>query len=56
MGRFCYYGGGRGIKTLGIVLMAAGFLILLLSMPSWMWASLAGIVLVSVGFLCWRFG
>ena len=56
MGRFCYYGGGRGIKTLGFVLMAAGFLILLLSMPSWMWAAILGIALISVGFLIWRFG
>lgn len=56
MGRFCFNGGGRGAKALGIVLMAAGFLILLLSVPSWMWASLAGIVLISVGFLIWRFG
>ena len=55
MGRFCYRG-GRGIKTRGLVLMAAGFLILLLSVPSWMWASLAGIALVSLGFLFWRFG
>ena len=56
MGRFCFYGGGRGIRTLGLVLMAAGFLILLLSVPSWMWASIAGVVLISVGFLFWRFG
>jgi len=38
------------------VLMGADFLILLLSMPGWMWASLAGIALISVGFLFWRFG
>ena len=36
--------------------MAAGLLILLLSVPSWLWASLVGILLVSVGFLVWRFG
>ena len=56
MGRFCFYGRGRRVKTMGVVLMGAGFLILLLSVPSWMWASIAGIVLVSIGFLFWRFG
>ena len=56
MGRFCFYGKGRGVKTIGVVLMGAGFLILLLSVPSWMWASITGIVLVSIGFLFWRFG
>lgn len=55
MGRFCFYGGGRGIRTLGVLLMAAGFLILLLSLPGWMWASLVGVALISIGFLLWRF-
>ena len=56
MGRYCFPGGGRGIRILGVVMMGLGFLILLLSMPGWMWATLVGIVLISVGFLCWRFG
>lgn len=60
MSRFCFSGGGKGgnrtARTIGLVLMAAGLLILLLSVPSWLWASLVGILLVSVGFLVWRFG
>ena len=57
MGR-CYGfrgGGSRGMRIVGIVLMAAGVLVLLLSIPSWLWATLLGILLTSVGFLIWRF-
>ena len=56
MGRYYRQSGSRLTRIIGIVLMGAGFLILLLSMPGWMWATLVGIVLISVGFLCWRFG
>ncbi|MGN0803428.1 MAG: hypothetical protein ACI4MF_12615 [Candidatus Faecivicinus sp.] len=56
MGRFCGpRNGSRTTRTIGIVLMAAGLVLLLLSVPSWMWATLLGIVLISVGFLIWRF-
>ena len=47
--------GSRTTRTIGIVLMAAGLVLLLLSVPSWMWATLLGIVLISVGFLIWIF-
>lgn len=58
MSRFCSFGGNQDkrTKTLGLVLMATGLVILLLSVPSWLWASALGIVLVSVGYLIWRFG
>ena len=58
MGRFCAFGGNgnRSTRILGLALMAAGVLILLLSVPSWLWSSVLGVVLVSVGFLIWRFG
>ena len=58
MGRFCMFreGGNRNAKTLGVVLMCAGVLLLLLSVPSWLWASTFGVVLISVGYLIWRFG
>lgn len=57
MGKFCIGGSGnRSSKIIGLVLMAAGFIILLLSVPSWLWASILGILLVSIGFLIWRFG
>ena len=46
MGRFCAFGGNgnRSTRILGLVLMAAGVLILLLSVPSWLWASALGVV------------
>lgn len=57
MGRICFGGSGnRTTKAIGLALMAAGLLILLLSVPSWMWATLLGIMLISIGFLVWRFG
>jgi len=58
MGRFCAFGGNGNHTTriAGLVLMAAGLIILLLSVPSWLWASVLGILLISVGYLIWRFG
>ena len=53
----CRYGGGqnRTARVIGLVLMALGLLLLLFSIPSWMWASVLGILLISIGFLIWRF-
>ena len=53
----CSFGGGRNrsARIAGIVLMALGLLILLFSIPSWMWVSVLGILLISIGFLVWRF-
>lgn len=57
MGKICFGGSGnRTTKAIGLALMAAGLLILLLSVPSWMWATLLGVMLISIGFLIWRFG
>ena len=57
MGRFCWpRSGNRTMRAVGIALMAAGLALILLSVPSWLWASVLGVVLVSVGFLIWRFG
>ena len=49
--------GGRrgGRQTLGILLMLAGALIFLIFVPRWVWAGALGILLISVGFLLWRF-
>ena len=44
--RGCVYAGAA---------FSAGVLVLLLSIPSWLWATLLGILLTSVGFLIWRF-
>ena len=43
------------LGLIAVLLMAAGVLVLLLSIPSWLWATLLGILLTSVGFLIWRF-
>ena len=58
MNRFCRGGGGsgnRGSKILGIVLMAIGVLVLLLFVPYWVWTSVLAVLLISIGFLIWRF-
>ena len=57
MGRFCgYRQKNSGSKVAGIALMIVGALMFLLFVPRWVWASALGIVLISVGFLLWRFG
>lgn len=42
-------------RTLGLILMLAGVLVLILFLPKWLWASVLGVILISVGFLLWRF-
>ena len=58
MGRFCgyrYRSGGSGARAAGIALMVIGALMFLIFVPRWVWTSALGIVLISVGFLLWRF-
>ena len=57
MNRYCG-GGGRNSRSriLGIVLMAVGVLVLLLFVPYWVWTSVLAVLLISIGFLIWRFG
>jgi len=58
MSKFCT-GSGGGSKSrariLGIVLMAFGVLVLLLFVPYWVWTSVLAVLLISIGFLIWRF-
>ena len=61
MGRFCGYKGNQykssgGTRVAGAVLMIVGALMFLIFVPRWVWTSALGIVLISVGFLLWRFG
>lgn len=54
----CFSGGGGGSSKsgiVGIVLMAVGVLVLLLLVPYWVWTSVLSVLLISVGFLIWRF-
>ena len=46
---------GSTARTIGIVLMAAGALVLMLFVPCWVWTSLLAVLLISIGFLVWRF-
>lgn len=59
MSRYCMGCGGGGgnsrSKILGIVLMAVGVLVLLLFVPYWVWTSVLAVLLISIGFLIWRF-
>ena len=49
-------GSGNGIsKWFGIGLMVVGVILLLFSLPSWLWMSALAILLISAGFLLWRF-
>ena len=62
MGRFCgnkgygYRSPGGGARVAGAVLMIVGALMFLIFVPRWVWTSALGVVLISVGFLLWRFG
>lgn len=60
MNRFCTSGGGgksgrSRSRILGVVLMGVGALVLLLFVPYWVWTSVLAILLISIGFLIWRF-
>ena len=50
-----YRPGSRGPRILGLALMIVGALVFLIFVPRWVWSSALGVVLISVGFLLWRF-
>ena len=49
-GHYC-----RKVRSSGLILMIVGLLLLLCFLPQWVWVSVLGLVLISVGFLMWRF-
>lgn len=62
MGRYCAEntnytkkGASRG-KIIGAALMAGGVVVLLFFVPYWVWTAVLSVLLISVGFLLWRFG
>ncbi len=55
MRKYCTGGGNSRAKIIGIVLMALGALALLLFVPYWVWTSVLAVLLISIGFLVWRF-
>ena len=42
-------------RWFGLGLMLLGVILLLCSLPSWLWMSVLAILLISAGFLLWRF-
>ena len=42
-------------RTAGLILMIAGALMLMIFVPRWVWMGALSVVLISVGFLLWRF-
>ena len=47
--------GPNAAKIAGIAMMIAGALLLLIFVPHWVWTGALGILLISLGFLLWRF-
>ena len=43
-------------RIIGIALMAVGILVLLFFVPYWVWTAVLAVLLISIGFLVWRFG
>lgn len=42
-------------RLVGVALMAAGALVLLIFVPHWVWTGFLAVVMISVGFLLYRF-
>ena len=55
MRMYCSGGGNSRSRTIGIILMVLGVLALLLFVPTWVWTSVLAVLLISIGFLIWRF-
>ena len=45
----------RKLRIAALVIMAAGLLLLVCNLPGWVWGTGLGILLISAGFLLWRF-
>lgn len=42
-------------KILGGLLILAGLIVILISVPGWFWTVFIGILLIVAGFLIWRY-
>ena len=42
-------------RTLGLLLMGLGVILLLFFVPYWVWTAALAVLLISIGFLIWRF-
>ena len=52
----CFWGGGQPVGCWGIALVAIGLILLILSLPYWLWMALVGVILIVVGLFVLRFG
>lgn len=50
------YKQGSALPLIGVVLIAAGLLLVFLCIPGWAWAALAGITLIAAGYVLIRLG
>ena len=46
-----YQTGSSLLTVIGVILIAAGLLLLFLCIPGWFWAALAGALLIALGWL-----
>ena len=42
-------------KILGALLILAGAIVILVSVPGWFWTGFLGVLLIAGGFLIWRY-
>lgn len=42
-------------RIVGIALMIAGAILLLVAVPRWFWTAIVAVLLISAGYLIWRF-
>ena len=47
--------GPQPAKIIGVALMVAGALTLLIFVPHWVWTGFLAVLMISVGFLLYRF-
>ncbi|MBE5772689.1 MAG: hypothetical protein E7337_01995 [Clostridiales bacterium] len=47
--------GSLAARIIGIALMVIGVVLLLVAVPRWFWTAFVAILLISAGYLIWRF-
>ena len=57
---YCRFGafsskGNIAARITGITLMIVGVILLLVVVPRWFWTAVVAILLISAGYLIWRF-
>ncbi|MBQ8150538.1 MAG: hypothetical protein IJ041_08475 [Clostridia bacterium] len=50
----CYPGSRKALRIAGIVLLAAGILLVFCCIPAWAWLALLGVLLMAAGFVLLR--